>query len=147
MVLVLALVATAQTAQRLYELNGRIIPKSKAAISVFGALTPFHGETLADSRGHFCFRSLLPGEYTIAVFIAGQGELRQTVEVGPGTADAKGKIGVIISTQLISREALHERATVSAHELSVPESARREYAEAQKKLARREVAAAVLHLE
>jgi Tfp pilus assembly protein PilF len=145
--LILTLAATAQTAQRLYELNGRITPESKAIVSVFGALTPFHAEILADSRGRFHFRSLLQGEYTIAVFIPGQGEVRQTVEVGPGTADARGQIAVIISIESISREALHERAIVSTHELSVPASAQREYAEAQKKLARREVASAVLHLE
>jgi tetratricopeptide (TPR) repeat protein len=147
MVLVLALGSTAQPAQRLYTLNGRIVPESKAAVSVFGALTPFHVETLSDSRGRFRLRSLFPGEYTVAVFIPSQGEVRRTVEVGPGTADARGQIVIAVSIESISREALHQHATVSAHELSVPEAARREYAEAQKKLARREVASAVLHLE
>src|SRR5438105_1485743 len=147
MVLVLALGSTAQPAQRLYTLNGRILPQSKAAVSVFGALTPFHVETLSDSRGRFRFLSLFPGEYTVAVFIASQGEVRQTVEVGPGTADARGQIVITISIESISKEALYQHATVSTHELAVPEAARREYAEAQKKLARRDVASAVLHLE
>jgi Tfp pilus assembly protein PilF len=146
-VLVVMLAATAQGAQRLYHLSGRITPESKAVVSVFGVLTPFHGEVLADSRGRFRFRNLLAGEYTVAVFVPGEGELRQTVEVGPGTVDAKGRIAIVISIESISKEALHEHATVSTHELSVPESARREYAEAQKNLARREIASAVLHLE
>src|SRR5712692_3237456 len=88
----LAFAASLCAAGRGYELNGRIVPESKASVSLFGATTPFHTDTLADSQGHFRFRGLQAGEYTVAVFIPVRGEARQTVEIGPGTADRKGRV-------------------------------------------------------
>ena len=134
----------------LFILNGRILPESQAAVSLFGATTPFRTETLADSRGRFRFRSLQAGEYTVATFIPGRGEARQTVEVGPGTANAKRAVELTIDVQdskLVSPEALRRSAVVSTRQLSVPGRARREYAEAQRKLEKRDITAAVEHLE
>jgi len=134
-------------AGQVYELRGRLVPESPASVSLFGATTPFHADTLADEQGHFRFRALAPGEYTAAVFIPGRGEVRQTIEVGPGTADAKGRLDLTIPVGDASAEALPDRAKVSARELSIPEAARREYTAAQKKLTRRDVADAVVHLQ
>ena len=137
-------------AGRKYQLDGRIIPESKASVSLFGSTTPFHAATLAGAEGRFHFRGLLPGEYTVAAFIPGHGEMRRTVEVGPGTADAKGRVAITIhleDSRAVSAGALHQTATVSARELSIPKGARREYAEAQKNLGRREIDAAVSHLK
>jgi len=130
-----------------YELRGRLVPESPAAVSLFGATTPFHAETPADEQGRFRFRALAPGEYNIVVFVPGKGEVRQTIEVGPGTTDAKGRLELTIPIGNASADALPDRAKVSTRELSIPEAARREYAAAQKKLSQREVADAVEHLE
>ena len=105
---------------------------------------------MTDSQGRFRFRDLLPGQYTIAIFIPGRGETRQTVDVGPGTADERGQVSLTIpagNSERLSREGLRDQATVSTRELSVPEKARREFREAQQKLSHRDVAAAVVHLE
>ena len=134
-------------AGKTYELRGHLVPESPASISLFGATTPFHAGTLADEHGRFRFRALAPGEYTVAVFIPGKGEVRQTVEIGQGTANAKGRLDLTISIGDASAEAVPDRAKVSTRELSIPESARSEYAAAQKKLSRRDVTDAVAHLE
>ena len=153
LVLFLALAAGLDSAEHHYELQGRILSESEelvyaASVSLFGATTPFHVDSLSDARGRFRFRGLLPGQYTVAVFIPGLGEARKTVEVGPGTADCKGRVAITISIDppLVSKEAVRDGAVVSARELSIPESARREYTEAQKRLAQRDTAAAVAHL-
>lgn len=148
--LLLVLAGNLYPVDRTYQLDGRIVPESQVAVSLFGATSPFHAETQTDERGHFRFRALVPGEYTVAVFVPGRGEVRQTIEVGPATADTKGRIAVNIRTEdsrLVAEEALRDRAKVTARELAIPESARREYQEAQKKLTRREVETAVADLE
>ena len=149
-VLFFALAGSLFPAERSYELRGRLAPESPAAVSLFGATTPFHAETLADEDGRFRFRALAPGEYIVAVFVPGKGEVRQTVELGPGTADAKGRVDLTIpigDSLRVSGEALPDRAKVSARELSIPESARREYADAQKSLGRHDAGEAVAHLQ
>ena len=149
--LLLALgLAWGQAQQAVYDLEGQIVPEGRAAVSLYGAITPFSSSTLADSEGRFQFRKLLAGPYTVAVFLPGLGEARQTIEVGPSLADTKGRVAVTIDirdSKLISPEALVRRSTISTRELAIPERAHREYREAQKKLSRRDVAGAVAHLE
>lgn len=150
-ILLAALIAAISAAEGLkYELGGEIRPPARAAVSLNGATSPFAASTLSDSQGRFRFRSLEAGTYTLIVFIPGRGEARQTVEVGPGAADSKGRVTVemqISDSRLATVEALRRKNLISARELTIPEKARREYLEAQKKLSRREVAAAVAHLE
>jgi Tfp pilus assembly protein PilF len=150
LVLIALVGGAAYPAERHYELKGRLVPQSKAAVSLFGATTPFRAAGSADSQGRFRFRDLARGQYTVAVFIPGSGETRQTVDVGPGTADSRGRVSLVMpaeGSRLLSAEALHGPATVSTRELSIPETARRAYREAQKSLSRRDVAGAVAHLE
>jgi Tfp pilus assembly protein PilF len=119
-------------------------------VSLFGATTPFHAETQADAQGRFRFRSLASGEYTVAIFISGKGDLRQTVDIGPATANPKGCLDLTIpidGSLAISAETLADSSKVSARELSIPENALHEYDEAQKKLSRRDITSAVEHLE
>lgn len=145
-----ALTGVLYAADRTYELRGRLMPESTAAVSLFGATTPFHAETQADTQGRFRFRSLASGQYIVAVFIPGKGEVRQTVDLGAATTNAKGCLDLTIpvgDALLVSAEALENSSKVSARELSVPDSARREYEEAQKKLGRSDVTAAIRHLE
>lgn len=136
-------------ADKQYELEGRVYPEGSAAITLFGATTPFTASTTSDSRGRFRFRHLAEGTYTVAVFVPGKGEARQTIDVGPSFADAKGRVALTLElrTAQLNEQALEKRHMVSARELSIPPRARREYQEAQKSLSRRDVAGATAHLE
>ena len=136
------LLAARATASQ-YELSGRIMPAAEASVTLSGATTPFENATLTDSRGRFRFRKLAEGTYTLAAFSPSLGEARETVEIGPGLADSRGRIEVTLHLDG-TRPA---GATVSAHELSIPAKARREYDEARKKLALPDVNAAITHLE
>lgn len=139
------LLAAAQDAR--YEIVGRIEPPGRAAVHVHGATMPFSSSALADSKGRFRVRKLVPGSYTLSVFLPGRGEARQTVSVGPGSADSRRRVNVVIvlDDARLQRDARH--GTVSARELAIPQKARREYEEAQKLLARPDVPAAVERLE
>jgi tetratricopeptide (TPR) repeat protein len=133
-----------------YELSGQIVPERAAAVYLHGAVTPFTASTLADERGRFRFRDLLAGPYTLAVFIPSLGETRRTIEIGPSLADARGRVAIsvqISESKLETHDAPRRRALVSARELSIPQRARKEYEEAQKKLSRRETAQAIARLE
>jgi tetratricopeptide (TPR) repeat protein len=148
LVLLLAFGASAQQAK--YDLAGQILPEARAAISLFGATAPFSASSLSDERGRFQFRQLLPGPYTVAVFVAGRGEARQTIEVGPSLSDSKGRVSVTLRFQesdFVAEPWMRRRAMVSARELAIPDRARQEYDKARKKLARRDVSGAVAHLE
>ena len=79
-----------------YELAGQIVPETKASVSLHGAMSPFESATLSDAHGRFRFRRLAPGAYTLSVFELERGEMRQTVEVGPGVADSKGRVTVTL---------------------------------------------------
>jgi Tfp pilus assembly protein PilF len=150
LLLAVALANGVRARDRLYELTGRILPATSAAVSLFGATTPFSAATLADGQGRFRFRALAPGQYTVAVLIAGRGEVRKTVDVGPGTADRNRRLAIVVGvpdSEVSGQDVLRDQSTVSARELSIPEAARREYREAQKKLSHRDAPAAVAHLE
>jgi tetratricopeptide (TPR) repeat protein len=133
----------------LYELSGRLVPRSGAYVSLFGATTPFTTSTLADVTGHFRFKNLEPGLYSVAVFMRRRGEARRTVEVGPSVADRKHHIKLTLQFQdadFVPAVSWH-RNIVSATELAVPARANNEYRDAQKDLARQDVASAVKRLE
>ncbi|MEX2260309.1 MAG: tetratricopeptide repeat protein [Bryobacteraceae bacterium] len=130
-------------AASLFEIRGQVFPEARAAVSLHGATTPFSDSTLSDGRGRFRFRKLSAGSYTLVVYVPGSGEGRQTVAVGPGTADKRGRVEASIR---VSSE-VHGRGTVSVRQLAVADRARGEYENARKKLSRRDVTGAVEHLE
>src|SRR6266581_6647351 len=72
------LTAAAFAAEPVYELSGRVTPEGHASVALHGATRPFSTATLSDESGRFTFKKLPAGTYTIAVFIAGRGEARQT---------------------------------------------------------------------
>lgn len=69
-----------------------------------------------------------------------------TIDVGPGTSDKRGRVLIKVDTQgeALSRE---QTAIVSARELKIPDRARREYEEADRKVARRDFDGAMTSLE
>jgi tetratricopeptide (TPR) repeat protein len=134
--------------QQPYELSGRFSPEARASVSLFGVASPFVASTLSDD-GRFTFKKLQPGAYTIAIFVPGRGEARQTVEVGPGTADGRQRVQLTLKlreSDFVLADALR-RHSVTAKQLLVPEKAVREYEDAQKDLNRRDTDAARKRLE
>jgi len=132
-----------------FDVAGQVLPEAEAAVHLHGAVTPFSASTLADPRGRFQFRDVIAGTYTLSVFIPNRGEWRRTIEVGQSLADARGRVAVRVEMDEAKLETRDSRrqTMVSARELSIPERARKEYSEAQKKLSRRDVPAAIKHLE
>ncbi len=65
-----------------YELVGQIDPATRATVSVYGATSPFTESAVTDDSGRFKFRKLPAGSYTLAVYVAGRGEARRTIESG-----------------------------------------------------------------
>src|ERR1035441_16279 len=122
------LCARAETAR--FELRGRLLPATRASVWLHGATAPFEDTTLAGEDGHFRFRDLLAGTYTLGAFVPGRGEMRRTIEVGPSQADAKKRIELTVKLrggEFESRDSLGRQAMVSAKELAIPERAHREY--------------------
>ncbi len=132
-------------AERTFELAGRITPELGASVSLHGATTAFAGSTLADAHGRFRFPGLLPASYTLIVFVPARGEIRRTLDVGPGTANEKGRVEIEVAFD--DARATPDPGTVSARNLSIPESAQSEYRRAQKVLGKRDTAKAIEHLK
>jgi tetratricopeptide (TPR) repeat protein len=146
----LAIAALSAADARKYEVSGQLVPEGPAAVSLHGATTPFAASTLADEHGRFHFRDVLAAAYTVIVFIPARGESRQTIEVGPSLADARGHVAVriqITDSTIENEDSPRRRHIVSTRELSIPDRARKEYNEAQKMLSRRDVPGAIAHLE
>jgi tetratricopeptide (TPR) repeat protein len=149
LVILVALVGAHAEPSR-YELRGRLVPATRASVWLHGATAPFEDSTLADDNGHFRFRGLLAGAYTLGAFVPGRGEMRRTIEVGPSLADARKRIELTVEMhdgEFEGQDSLRRGAIVSAKELAVPERAHSEYEEAEKRLARRDVPAAIAHFE
>jgi tetratricopeptide (TPR) repeat protein len=148
--LLLALSVTVQAEANRYELRGRLVPGTSASVWLNGATAPFEDNTRAGGDGRFRFEHLLAGTYTLGAFVPGRGEMRETIEVGPSLADSKGHIELTVELRdalFESRDSLRRGALVPVRDLAIPEQARREFEQARKKLAGRDVKAAVAHLE
>jgi tetratricopeptide (TPR) repeat protein len=127
-----------------FEVNGRVEPPARASVTLHGATTAFTVSTLTNADGRFRFRRVLAGQYTVAAFSPGYGERRITIDVGPASVDAKGRFELLV--RLDENANVSAGAKVSAAELRVPDSARREYSEAQHCLTRRDVDCAIRRL-
>ena len=133
-----------------FDLAGHIHPEERAAVTLFGDTLPFIASTLSEEDGTFRFQKLRPGAYTVSVFMPNRGEARQTIEVGPGVADAHGRISLDISfkkSDFVLSDALRRRHSVSTAQLAIPSKAQRDYDEAHKELARHDSDAATRRLE
>jgi Tfp pilus assembly protein PilF len=139
------LLACASLAAQSFEIRGTVVPAKQASVTLHGNTAPFTTSTLSDAAGNFRFTGILPGSYTIIVFVPNRGEVRKTIDVGPGFANSKGRIeiGVHLSDSKIVPDS---SSVVSVRQLSIPKSAKQEYLSASKKLEKRDVEGAVAHL-
>jgi tetratricopeptide (TPR) repeat protein len=118
-------------------------------ISLFGALEPFEATTETDGE-RYRFRNLRAGTYTIALYVPGRGEARQTVEVGRGTADAQRRVTLDLQfkeSDFVLNDAVRRRNTVSTRQLAIADTALSEYQQAAKDLEKHDVQSAVNRLE
>jgi tetratricopeptide (TPR) repeat protein len=120
-----------------YDLTGRIDPPVAIQVYLHGATTPFESSTGSGDNGRFRFRRVAGGTYTLTI-----ANSTRTIEVGPGTSDAKGHVDVVLHMDG-PRTA---DATVSVTVLSIPDRAVHEYEEAQRCLAHRDSDCASGHL-
>jgi tetratricopeptide (TPR) repeat protein len=148
--LLLTLAASAAfAAAPVYELSGRVLPRSRAYVSLFGTASPYSASTFLFPGGEFHFRKLPAGAYTLAVFMRSRGEARKTVEIGPSTADRHGRVSIHLDlkdSDFVFASALRTH-TVSVKQLRVPEAALRDYRDAQRDLNKHDVPSAQKHLE
>jgi Tfp pilus assembly protein PilF len=104
---------------------------------------------VSGSDGRFRFRKLDAGAYMLAVSTRARGEAIRTVELTPGTADAKGRLDIVFridERRLESDKSRPAGATVSATILSIPDSAMKEYRAAQRALSHHDPDGASSHL-
>jgi len=142
--------APAFAAEPLYDLAGQISPSERAAVTLYGAVSPFEATTLSDSSGRFHFHRLRAGAYIVAVYQPRRGEARQSAEVGPGTADAHRRVFLPLDfkeTDFEFTDSVRRRHAVSTSQLAIPPKAYHEYAEAQKDLGKHDADSAEKHLE
>jgi len=133
-----------------YELRGRLLPATRASVWLDGATSPYEQSTLTDDDGRFRFRDVEAGSYILGAFVPGRGEIRRTIEVGPSQATDGKRVELVVELhdgEFESQDSLRRSAIVSAKELAIPEEAHHEYEEAGRRLARRDVAGAIAHLE
>jgi Tfp pilus assembly protein PilF len=120
-----------------FQIRGEIVPHDTGAVSLHAVANPFATSTVAGPDGGFRFRNIEAGAYMLSVYVQHRGETRITIDVGPGTADKKGRVvvKVEIRTESLNRE---QGATVSAREWQIPDGARHEYEEASRRIAKRD---------
>ena len=125
------------------ELRGVIEPSpGMVRVTLRGADSPYHAETFTDGRGRFRFSRLAPGSYTVTAFIAGAGELRQTVVVSAKLADSRRRVAVTLpvpTSPQTAAKSLEERSTVSVGQLAIPQRALNEYRNAERRLNRHDI--------
>ena len=129
-----------------FAVNGNVEPAGPAVVWLYGATSPFSASPLSDPGGRFHFAGILTGSYTLTVVTTAHGEWRQTIDVGPGAADAKGRVNVRIRIDE-AKSLADRRAIVSARELSIPRPAWKEYGKAEQRLSKHDVEAATAHLQ
>ena len=129
-----------------FAVNGIVEPAGQAVVWLYGATSAFSSSTLSDPGGHFHFGGILAGSYTLTVVTTAHGEWRETIDVGPRSADEKGR--VIVRVRIDGGKMLDDRRdVVSARDLSVPAAARREYEKSEQRLSKHDVEGAVAHLQ
>lgn len=134
------MLACAQPAE--FELRGHVRPEQSIRVYLQAATSPFHASATADLNGRFHFRRLTAGEYVMVL-----GSIRRSIEIGPSLADPNGRVNVNVDLTAPEVEPDESGHRVSVRQLSIPKQAWREYEDAEKALARRDVSGAVAHFK
>ena len=116
-------------------------------VALYRVESPYTAATLTDPGGQFRFRDLEPGSYTVSVIRRGLGEVRRSVVVTPALADKKGVVRTEIPFSPAEAALTGTGATVSKTQLTVPLKASSKYAEAERRLNKRDIKGAQALLE
>jgi len=116
-------------------------------VNLFAVETPYVESSEVNRSGEFHFRSLAPGNYTVAVVRKGLGEVRRTVVVSAAVADPSGVVHATIPYTSSEAASNPTGGVVSVHQLSIPGNAAAKYTDAQKRLALHDPQGAVRALE
>ena len=150
--LVFGAMSGAATKEKRFELRGRVLLADRRPIRgilpeihLEGTRFPFLRRTLARPDGTFKFKKIPANTYQLTISALGWGEMRRTLEVGPGTADARRRVQV--SYVFEPNRRVGSSATVSTTQLSVKTDALKQYARALKRLEKEDSAGAIKHLE
>jgi tetratricopeptide (TPR) repeat protein len=124
-----------------FVLEGRVEVRHISEATLHGATTSFQSTKEVLPNGRFKFEKLTAGSYTLAVAVAGLGESRRTVVIGPELADAKGRVQVTVKAEDFNRDAAVGQ-TVPMRLLQLPKEARDLFAKALKCLEKSDTACA-----
>ena len=138
-------------AEETYQIIGKVLldgggpPQVVSIVFLNDAMNPFVTQTSTGLSGDFSIKHLRKGTYMLEVYVPRTGQTAQTIEVGPGFADAKKNIRLTVT---VKREPRVDREqSVSAAELLIPEQARKDYREAQESQKKRDVESALRYLQ
>ncbi|UCF38682.1 MAG: tetratricopeptide repeat protein [Acidobacteriota bacterium] len=139
-------------AGEVYELRGKVLLEDGSPIRevvpvVFleQSLSPFTLHELVDRGGNFKFKRLVPANYRIIVSVPDWGQMAQSIDVGPSSADPKRRVYVELT--FVPGERGTEAVTISPSQLAVPEEARDEYRKAIEAFGKRKKKEGVEHLQ
>ncbi|MFL6414098.1 MAG: tetratricopeptide repeat protein [Bryobacteraceae bacterium] len=119
-----------------FGVRGEILPHRMASVQLHAVSNPFSVSALAGPDGHFRFKNIQPGTYTLLVSSQLGGESRKTVEISAATADHRGQITLKVQAEEGSVNREGSGATITAREWQTPELALREYRQAQKRISK-----------
>src|SRR6476469_1054360 len=94
---VLAFYLSGAMPRPVFEIRGEVLPHRGASVGLHAIASPFAIATLAGRDGHFRFKEVEPGTYTLSVATQLGSEVRKTVEIGAATADKRGRVRLGIS--------------------------------------------------
>lgn len=131
-----------------FDLIGQVtgIGRKAVQVTLFSVEEPFTSTTLTDPWGEFRFHAVRSGTYTVSVLKNSVGATRRTVVVSPGLADEKGAVRINIAYDA-AEAAGHSGGVVSKNSLSVPQTARSKYTDAQKRLEKHDPEGAIRNLK
>jgi len=136
--------------RKTFTLEGELRPAPRFSFSNIAAVgTAFHASAPVYWDGKFKYKNLTPGQYSVIISVPRMGEFRQTYSVGPATSDKKGRVKIQILIHPSRAARLYtprDRFTVPVRRLSIPDKARKEFADAHKKLRKNDLDGAEVRL-
>lgn len=114
----------------------------KLRVQLSGIERPFTAVAALED-GQFRFQSLPPGDYTLAIVRDTLGEVRRTIVISPGLADARGVVTADIPFS--AGDAAHSEtlAMVSVQRLSMPGDAEQSYQQGRERMRRGDIEGAL----
>jgi tetratricopeptide (TPR) repeat protein len=129
----------------LFALEGKVEVRHLSEVTLHGATTSFQSSKTVLPNGGFRFDRLPAGSYTLSVAVPGLGESRRTVVVGPGNADRRGRVQVVVKADDFNRDPSIGQV-VPMRLLTLPRQARDLFSRGLKCLEKRDAACAEDHM-